>query len=83
MVDHARPTSEGVGRVYTLAPCDETALFTENYGFAGTQGNVTLKGILFRPQPKPSQTLMMMHPASTLQWVPMPAALARAGLHVH
>jgi alpha-beta hydrolase superfamily lysophospholipase len=83
MTETAGRTSYEVNRIHTITQFDETALFTETYGFAGTQGKVTLEGILFRPQHNPSQTLMiMMHPASTLQLVPMPSALAQAGLHV-
>ena len=41
-----------------------------------------LEGQLLRP-PAPSPTVFLfMHPATTLQMLPMPAALANAGLHV-
>lgn len=62
---------------------DETAAFTETYGFAGNQGAVNLEGILIRPRGVRSGTLhVMMHPASTLQLLPVPRALARGGAHV-
>ena len=61
----------------------EPAKFTEVYGFAGSQGTVNCEGVRFVPKGKPSRTLaVFMHPSSTLQLLPMPQALAKAGLHV-
>jgi pimeloyl-ACP methyl ester carboxylesterase len=61
----------------------ESAQFTEVYGFAGSQGAVNCEGVRFVPKGKPSKTLaVFMHPSSTLQLLPMPQALAKAGLHV-
>jgi pimeloyl-ACP methyl ester carboxylesterase len=61
----------------------EAAQFTEVYGFAGTQGTVNCEGLRFAPKGKPSKTLaVFMHPSSTLQLLPMPQALAKAGVHV-
>lgn len=61
----------------------ETASFTEVYGFAGSQGAVNCEGVRFVPKGRPSRTLaVFMHPSSTLQLLPMPQALARAGVHV-
>jgi len=61
----------------------EQAQFTEVYGFAGSQGVVNLEGVRLRPRGKPSRTLAVyMHPASTLQLLPMPPAMARHGVHV-
>ncbi len=61
----------------------ESAQFTEVYGFAGTQGMVNCEGVRFVPTGKPSKTLaVFMHPSSTLQLLPMPQALAKAGVHV-
>ena len=52
------------------------------YGFAGAQGRINLEGIRFLPE-RPSGTLVIyMHPASTLQLLPVPRAMARAGVHV-
>jgi pimeloyl-ACP methyl ester carboxylesterase len=60
----------------------ENAKFREVYGFAGSQGMVNLEGIRFLPG-KPSKTLaVFMHPATTLQLLPVPRALAEAGVHV-
>ncbi|MBN9428598.1 MAG: alpha/beta fold hydrolase [Burkholderiales bacterium] len=57
--------------------------FTETYGFAGNQGAVNLEAIRFRPANRASRTLLVfMHPASTLQLLPVPRALAAGGAHV-
>ena len=61
----------------------ERSQFTEVYGFAGSQGMVNCEGVRYVPKGKPSKTLVVyMHPSSTLQLLPMPAAMARAGVHV-
>ena len=61
----------------------EAAQFTEVYGFAGSQGMVNCEGVRFLPKGVPPRTLaVFMHPSSTLQLLPMPQALARAGVHV-
>ncbi|MDX3911537.1 MAG: alpha/beta hydrolase [Sphingobium sp.] len=62
---------------------DERSAFTETYGFAGNQGAVNLEGILIRPKDISSDTLMvLMHPASTLQLLPVPREAARQGMHI-
>lgn len=59
------------------------AAFTETYGFAGSQGLVNLEGVLLRPAGRDSDTLLVfMHPASTLQLLPLPNRLAGLGCHV-
>ena len=61
----------------------EQAKFTEVYGFSGSQGMVNCEGVRFIPKGKPSKTLaVFMHPATTLQLLPVPQALAKAGVHV-
>jgi alpha-beta hydrolase superfamily lysophospholipase len=61
----------------------ESAQFTEVYGFSGSQGKVNLEGVRMTPKGRPSRTLaLFMHPSSTLQLLPVPQALARAGVHV-
>ena len=61
----------------------EKSAFKEVYGFAGNQGMVNLEGIRFCPKDSPSRTLLIyMHPASTLQLLPMPRAMAERGVHV-
>ena len=61
----------------------ETSTFREVYGFAGSQGMVNIEGIRFLPKGRPSKTLLVyMHPATTLQLLPMPRAMAQHGVHV-
>ncbi len=61
----------------------ETAQFTEIYGFAGSQGMVNLEGVRLLPKGRPSKTLIvLMHPAASPHLLPVPRALAAAGMHV-
>jgi alpha-beta hydrolase superfamily lysophospholipase len=61
----------------------ETSQFTEVYGFSGSQGKVNVEGLRLLPFGKPSKTLaVFMHPATTLQLLPVPQALVRHGVHV-
>lgn len=65
----------------------ETAQFREVYGFVGSQGMVNLEGIRFAQEGKGGgrrgKTLaVFMHPATTLQLLPVPQALAKAGVDV-
>ena len=62
---------------------DESTVMREVYGYAGRQGSVNLEGVRFRARGCPSKTLLMyMHPATTLQLLPVPRAMASAGAHV-
>lgn len=62
---------------------DEQASFREVYGFASAHGKVNLEGIRFVPKGRPARTLFVfMHPASTLQLLPVPRAMAARGAHV-
>lgn len=62
---------------------EETAAFNETYGFAGNSGKVFLEGQFIVPKGRASQLLLIfMHPASTLNLMPLPVALAREGFHV-
>lgn len=55
----------------------------EVYGYSGSQGQIHLEGVRFMPANRPSKTLFLyMHPASTLQLLPVPKAMAAAGVHV-
>lgn len=55
----------------------------EVYGFAGSQSAVNLEGIRYLPRGESVRTLLIyMHPASTLQLLPMPRAMAGQGVHV-
>lgn len=61
----------------------EQAAYTETYGFVGSQGRVFLEGQRILPVGRDSDTvLVFMHPATTLNLMPLPAALARAGHHI-
>ncbi|KKC24027.1 serine aminopeptidase domain-containing protein [Sphingomonas sp. SRS2] len=61
----------------------EASSMREVYGFTGMQGLIHLEGVRFMPADRPSKTLIMyMHPASTLQLLPVPRAMAAAGAHV-
>jgi dienelactone hydrolase len=61
----------------------ENVKFVETYGFSGNQGVVNLEGVLIRPVGTESRTLLVfMHPASTLQLLPVPREAARLGAHV-
>jgi pimeloyl-ACP methyl ester carboxylesterase len=76
-------TSEPVWQRHALVVSfNETSDATEVYGFAGNSGKVNLEGQLLKSA-APSNTLyVFMHPVSTLQLMPMPMALADAGMHV-
>ncbi|WP_439519451.1 alpha/beta hydrolase family protein [Hydrogenophaga sp.] len=55
----------------------------EVYGFAGSQASIHLEGVRYLPQGVSARTLLIyMHPASTLQLLPMPRAIAGRGVHV-
>lgn len=70
-------------RVPVVIAFAERPKIQEVYGFAGSQGQTVLEGQRLVPRDRPSDTLFMfMHPATTLNMLPMPAALASAGLHV-
>jgi alpha-beta hydrolase superfamily lysophospholipase len=61
----------------------ETGDFREVYGFAASQGMINLEGVRFVPRGRPSKSLLIyMHPASTLQLLPVPRAMAEHGMHV-
>jgi alpha/beta superfamily hydrolase len=70
--------------LHTERPPDSRPSVTETYGFAGSQG-VMLEGQLLRPAPHlldVSTLFVFMHPATTLQLLPLPEALAARGYHV-
>lgn len=70
-------------RIPLIVTFPDIAKFSETYGFGGNTGAVNLEGQLFRPRDRRSGTIyIFMHPSSTLQLLPMPKALAVAGLHV-
>lgn len=62
---------------------DRNKLFNEAYGFSGSQGLINLEGVLLKPENKPSKTvLFFMHPATPMDVLPLPRALAGMGFHV-
>jgi len=68
-------------RIPYLVIFEEKAYFKDTYG--GQIDMVTLKAHLLRPKGKPSDSvIIMMHPIGGGEYLPMPTALARAGLHV-
>jgi pimeloyl-ACP methyl ester carboxylesterase len=70
-------------RVPVVITFAERLRMVETYGFAGSQGQTVLEGQRLVPRDRPSDTVFLfMHPATTLNMLPMPAALANAGLHV-
>lgn len=70
-------------RIPVVLSFAESLEMVETYGFNGSQGRIILEGQQLRPLDRPSDTVFLfMHPASTLQLLPMPMALADAGLHV-
>lgn len=70
-------------RIPIVLQFPELTKFAETYGFFGSQGMIMLEGQHFVPRDRPSKTVyIFMHPSSTLNLLPMPAALANAGLHV-
>ena len=72
-----------IERLPIIVSFDESALYTETYGFAGTSGTIFLEGQRMIPKGHPSDTVIMfMHPSSTLQLMPLPSGLVRAGVHV-
>ena len=72
-----------IQRKPVIVSFEETASFTETYGFTGSQGRVFLEGQQIVPVGRDSTTvLLFMHPASTLNLMPLPVALAQAGHHV-
>ncbi|MGC1302497.1 MAG: alpha/beta hydrolase [Caulobacteraceae bacterium] len=76
-------TKHAWDRIPVIITFSENLKMTETYGFNGSQGITVLEGQHFVPKDRPSDTVFLfMHPTSTLQLLPMPAALADAGLHV-
>jgi pimeloyl-ACP methyl ester carboxylesterase len=70
-------------RIPVVISFAEAKQMVETYGFAGSQGLTVLEGQRLVPRGRSSDTVFLfMHPATTLQLLPMPTALADAGLHV-
>lgn len=76
-------TQPAFDRIPVLISFAEKLGMVETYGFSGSQGQTVLEGQRLVPHGKPADTVFLfMHPASTLHLLPMPTALASAGLHV-
>lgn len=70
-------------RIPVILGFAEQAKMVETYGFVGSQGRIVLEGQRLVPRGARSDTVyLFMHPATTLNLLPMPTALASAGLHV-
>ncbi len=70
-------------RIPLIVTFPDRASFSETYGFAGNSGKVNLEGQLLRaPDTKSDTVYVFMHPTSVLHLLPMPLALADAGLDV-
>jgi dienelactone hydrolase len=76
-------------RKFELAPEWVSVVYTEKtgpqqevYGYAEAN-RIGVEGVRFLPKGRPSKTLVVyMHPAATFTRLPVPRALAQAGLHV-
>jgi dienelactone hydrolase len=67
-------------RIPYLVVFDEAAVFKDTY--AGEIGRIALEAQLLKPE-KPSDTVVvMMHPIGGGTYLPLPGALARAGIHI-
>ncbi len=78
----ANQIKAGWRRQIQIVSFPEVAKATEVYGFAGNSGMVNLEGQLLAGDAPSKTVLVFMHPASTLQLLPMPMALADAGFNV-
>lgn len=77
------PATHRVNAEWVHVQFPEQSAFKSVYGFSGSVGTVHLEGIRYIPEGVPSRTLIIyMHPASTLQLLPMPRAMAESGQHV-
>lgn len=67
-------------RIPYLVIFDETAAFKDTY--SGEIGKVVLEAHLLKPETPSDAVVIMMHPVGGGSYLPMPGALARAGVHV-
>lgn len=71
----------GYDRIPFLVMFEERAAFKDTY--AGEIGRVVLKAHLLRPKGRPSRTVVVfMHPIGGGEYLPLPVALAKQGVHV-
>jgi pimeloyl-ACP methyl ester carboxylesterase len=67
-------------RIPYLVVFDESAAFKDTY--AGQIGKVALEAQLLKPDTPSDTVVVMMHPIGGGAYLPLPGALARAGMHV-
>ena len=83
MTHVSNATNAAWARIPLIVSFADNPKFTETYGFAGNSGKVNLEGQLLRAPQSTSRTVyLFMHPTSVLHLLPMPTALADAGLDV-
>jgi pimeloyl-ACP methyl ester carboxylesterase len=75
------PAAAGYDRIPFLVIFEERAAYKDTY--AGEIGRVVLKAHWLRPKDRPSKTvLIFMHPIGGGEYLPLPVALAKQGVHV-
>jgi pimeloyl-ACP methyl ester carboxylesterase len=67
-------------RIPYLVVFDESAAFKDTY--AGEIGRIALEAQLLKPDTPSDTVVVMMHPIGGGAYLPLPGALARAGVHV-
>lgn len=67
-------------RIPYLIVFQEQAAFKDTYG--GAEGVVALEAHLLKPDAPSDTVVIMMHPIGGGAWLPLPAALAKRGVHV-
>ncbi|MNI04186.1 Alpha/beta hydrolase family protein [compost metagenome] len=67
-------------RIPYLIVFQEQATFKDTYG--GAEGSVALEAHLLKPDTPSDTVVVMMHPIGGGAWLPLPAALAKQGVHV-
>lgn len=73
-------TKKKYQRTPYLIVFQEQAAFKDTYG--GAEGSVVLEAHLLKPDTPSDTVVIMMHPIGGGAWLPLPAALAKQGVHV-
>ncbi len=74
------PVKKKYQRIPYLIVFKEQATFKDTYG--GAEGAVALEAHLLKPDTPSDTVVIMMHPIGGGAWLPLPAALAKQGVHV-
>ena len=74
------PAKKTYRRIPYLIVFQEQAAFKDTYG--GAEGSVALEAHLLKPDTPSDTVVVMMHPIGGGAWLPLPAALAKQGVHV-